>query len=50
MLTLAEKRGVGWLSDVTESWLNQSVAADAWGVQRRCNLYGVGFTTSDSTR
>jgi len=22
MLTLAEKRGVAWLSDVTESWLN----------------------------
>jgi len=22
MLTLADKRGVGWLSDVTESWLN----------------------------
>ena len=22
MLTLAEKRGVVWLSDVTESWLN----------------------------
>jgi len=22
MLTLAEKRGVAWLSDVTEFWLN----------------------------
>jgi len=22
MLTLAEKRGIAWLSDVTESWLN----------------------------
>jgi hypothetical protein len=22
MLTLAEERGIAWLSDVTESWLN----------------------------